>query len=51
MLVVVLSGLTAISACTATPETEMSVQTQMHECGRIADRGERERCIEAAYGN
>lgn len=46
---VVLAGLSAMSACKVISESEVSAQTQMHECGRIADRGERERCIEAAY--
>ena len=46
-----LAVMSVVSACGVTPEAEISTQTQIHECGRIADRGERERCIETAHVN
>ena len=50
-VIILLAVLSVTPACGVTPEAEISTQTQIHECGRIADRGERERCIEAAHVN
>lgn len=46
LLVVVMAN---ISACETVSDLEWSAQTEPHECARLADRAEREACIDAAY--
>ncbi|HKJ17117.1 MAG TPA: hypothetical protein VJ984_07205 [Xanthomonadales bacterium] len=49
VLCLALALLFALAACAGSQPAEPSVNTQINECTKIADREERTRCIDAAH--
>lgn len=41
--------LALLTACASQQPVELPLHTRLAECAKIADRGERQRCMDAAY--
>lgn len=47
--ILVSAFLVLLTACATEQPVELPLHTKLAECAKIADRGERQRCLDAAY--
>lgn len=47
--ILVWAVLALLAACASEQPVELPLHTKLAECAKIADRGERQRCMDAAY--
>jgi uncharacterized lipoprotein YmbA len=48
-IILVLVVMALLTACATEPSVELPLHTKLAECAKIADRGERQRCLDDAY--
>lgn len=48
-IILVAAFLVLLTACATEQPVELPLHTKLAECAKIADRGERQRCLDDAY--